>query len=118
MKSFQERLEAARQAGNLKVSDLARWFDRPHPTIRGWLQGMVPGGGPIDAAHAKAMLGLLEVLIRKKAGLPVPRLSPKARIEHLAHIRETCLKVGDKLSPDVLDKLRSSTPAARSHTTG
>ena len=94
MKTFQQRLIAARAAGNLKTSDLARWFDRPYPTLRGWLNGMEPGGGPIDAAHAKAMLSLLEALIKKKAGLPVPRLSPKARIEHLAHIRQTCLKAG------------------------
>lgn len=92
--TFQARLKAAQRAGNLHVADLARWFDRPDATVRGWVErGTKPGGGPIDKAHAAALLGLLEVLVKQKRGFPIPRLSPSKRIEHLMHIRSRCLKV-------------------------
>ncbi len=90
-KSFQKRLKACQRDGNLRLSDLARWFDRPYQTVRSWLGGSEPGGGPMDIQHAKALLGLLEELIRKKRGFPIPRLSPQKRIEHLASIRKAML---------------------------
>lgn len=91
-KPFQRRLQAVLRGGNLRVADLARWFDRPHATVRGWVElGVEPGGGPIDIEHAFALLGLLEALIQKKVGLPVPRLSPQKRIEHLTQIRRKVL---------------------------
>lgn len=96
-KTFQARLQSVQRAGNLHVADLARWFDRPDATVRGWVErGTMPGGGPIDKAHAIEMLGLLEMLVKQKRGFPIPRLSPTARIEHLMHIRATCLKAIDK----------------------
>ena len=91
-KPFQQRLKACVRGGNLTVADLARWFDRPYPTVRTWLQdGIAPGGGPIDKEHAESMLGLLETLIKQKRGFPVPRMAPRQRIEHLAEIRIACL---------------------------
>lgn len=91
-RTFQQRLQACQRGGNLTVSDLARWFDRPHPTVRSWVQqGFEPGGAPLDVEHAHQMLGLLETLIRRKRGFPVPRLPPSKRIEHLAHIRRSAL---------------------------
>lgn len=91
-RTFQQRLQACQRGGNLTVSDLARWFDRPHPTVRSWvLQGFEPSGAPLDVEHAHQMLGLLEMLIRRKKGFPVPRLPPRKRIEHLSHIRKSAL---------------------------
>ena len=91
-KTFQQRLKACQRGGNLMVADLARWFDRPYPTVRTWVQdGIEPGGGPIDKEHALSMLGLLETLIRQKNGFPVARMSPAKRIEHLAGVRAALL---------------------------
>lgn len=91
MTSFQKRLEDCQRQGNLRLSDLARWFDRPYQTVRSWLAGSEPSGGPIDVQHANALLSLLEELIRKKRGFPVPRLSPQQRIEHLQSIRKRAI---------------------------
>ncbi len=74
--------------GNLRVADLARWFDRPHPTVRGWaLKGIQPGGGPHDVETVKEQLALLEKLIAAKRGFPLPRLSPRARKQEVLDIR-------------------------------
>lgn len=91
-KSFQERLQGVQRDGNLKLSDLARWFDRPYATVRGWVENAIePGGGPIDIQHANELLALLELFIKKKRGFPVPRLSPQKRIAYLADIRMRAL---------------------------
>lgn len=88
MNAFRQRLHSTMQAGNLRVADLARWFDRPHATVRGWVEdGTEPGGGPLDRAMVMALMRTLEHLVKKKRGFPVPRLSPSARIAHLAKIR-------------------------------
>lgn len=45
MASFQNRLKKCMRAGNLRVADLARWFDLPYTTVREWvLHGREPGG--------------------------------------------------------------------------
>lgn len=90
-KSFQQRLVACGKAGNLTPADLSRWFDRPYATVRTWLNGTEPGGGPIDKDHAHQMLGLLELLIKRKQGFPVPRLSGKKRIAHVAGVRKAMM---------------------------
>ena len=91
-KSFQQRLKACQQVGNLTTADLQRWFDRPYQTVRSWVdRGIEPGGGPIDREHAAQMLGLLEILIKKKQGFPIPRLPQAKRIEHLQNIRMAVL---------------------------
>lgn len=90
--TFQMRLKACQQDGNLMIADLARWFDRPHATVRSWINdGRAPGGGPVDREHAERLLALLELLIRQRHGFPVPRLTPRARIEHLREIRQAML---------------------------
>lgn len=92
MRPFKERLEYCQRAGNMTIADLARWFDRPHATVRSWiLQGVEPGGGPIDIEHARQLLGLLEMLIRKERGFPVPRLSPQKRIAYVKELRHKVL---------------------------
>jgi hypothetical protein len=90
--TIQRRLQACMKQGNLRVADLARWFDRPHPTMRGWvLKGSRPGGGPHDIEHVSELLGLLETLIQKKKGFPLPRLSPRDRKKHIVDIRARLL---------------------------
>ncbi len=87
-KTFGQRLAACQQAGNLTVADLARWFARPYPTVRTWVEnGIEPGGGPIDKDYAAHLLSRLETLVRKKQGFPIPRLPPSERIAHLKQIR-------------------------------
>ncbi len=85
--TIQRRLQACMKRGNLRVADLARWFDRPHPTVRGWaLKGIRPGGGPHDVERVGEQLRLLEKLISSKRGFPVPRLSPRQRKQHIVTI--------------------------------
>lgn len=93
--TFQARLKAVCKGGNLRVADLARWFEKPHATVRGWVEkGIQPAGGPLDVEHVVALTALLEQLIARKKGLPVPRLSPSARISHMRELRERCLPAG------------------------
>lgn len=91
--TIQRRLQTCMKRGNLRVADLARWFDRPHPTVRGWaLKGIRPGGGPHDIEHVHELLGLLEKLVRTKRGFPLPRLSPRARKKHIVDIRSALFR--------------------------
>ena len=85
---FHDRLNAVMQAGNLRVADLARWFDRPDPTVRGWVHGTALGGAPLDAAYVTAMLVKLEKLVKKNRQLPVPTMSPSKRIAYLKELKE------------------------------
>lgn len=84
--SIQPRLMHALKAGNLTVADLARWFDRPDPTVREWLKGRQPTGAPLDVEHVYELLSLLETLIRKNLRFPIPRMSAS---EHKAYLLET-----------------------------
>ena len=55
--SFSNRLQAIMRDGNLTGADLARWFDRPDPTVRGWISGSHDlGGAQLDAAYVEAQL--------------------------------------------------------------
>lgn len=92
-KTFQHRLRACSRGGNLTVADLGRWFARPYQTVRSWHdRGIEPGGGPIDKDHAESMLKLLETMIRKRQGFPLPRLAPSARAGHLMKIRSAVME--------------------------
>lgn len=87
--TFQQRLKWVLQGGNLTVADLARWLDRPDPTVREWIDnGREPTGAPLDLEHVYALLELLETLIRKKLNFPVPRLSAAKRKEYILSIRK------------------------------
>lgn len=92
-KTFQDRLRGVLAAGNLTLSDLARWFDRPRPTVKTWAdEGREPSGPPLDVEHAHAMLGLLEQMIKRRQGFPVPiGLSSQKRMQHLQAIRKRVL---------------------------
>lgn len=85
--TFSERLQDLLDAGNLTVADLARWLERPHPTVRGWVLGGNLGGPAMDAAYVIAEISRLEKLIKKKRGLPVPRMSARKRITYMIELR-------------------------------
>jgi hypothetical protein len=75
--------------GNLTGADLARWFDRSDPTVRGWIKGdHAPRGAQLDVAYIEAQLDKLERFLKNKRGLPVPRLAPAKRIEHIQALKE------------------------------
>lgn len=96
MTTLQQRLRWCQKRGNLTVADLARWLDRPYPTVRTWVEnGSEPGGGPVDAEAVYGRLATLESLINgRPAGgtmrFPVPRLSPKGRIAYLKKTQQLC----------------------------
>ncbi len=86
--SFASRLQAIMRDGNLTGADLARWFDRPDPTVRGWISGDHDLSGPtLDVAYVEAQLAKLEKLLLQNKGLPVPRMVPRKRIEHLDRLK-------------------------------
>jgi len=90
--SFSHRLQAIMRDGNLTGADLARWFDRPDPTVRGWISGDHDlGGAQLDVAFVEAQLVRLEKLLKRKRGLPVPRMTRAKRIEHLDALRSASL---------------------------
>ncbi len=82
--TIQDRLKAAMKGGNLRVADLVRWFDRPDPTIRGWVNGVEPGGAASDKDDVEHRLTTLEKLIKGKKHFPLaPRMSPQDRIKSI-----------------------------------
>ena len=87
MATFAQRLQQAQKGGNLTVADLARWFDRPYPTMRCWINGAEPGGGPIDRKEVMASLGFLETRIKERRGLPLERMPPKERVRRIMEMR-------------------------------
>lgn len=89
--TFQQRLKKVMAGGNLRVADLARWFERPHSTVTSWHGGCEPSGGAIDVNDVHARMTKLEKLVEKKRQFPVPRLSPRSRIAYLEGIREAAL---------------------------
>lgn len=85
--TFQKRLHILAKNGNLRVADFACWFDRPYHTVRGWFElGHAPTGSEKDVEHITSLLTLLETLLKKKAGLPVPILSQRARKQYVTDL--------------------------------
>jgi hypothetical protein len=83
------RIKSLLAAGNLTVSDIARWLGRPIPTISGWAKGGRVGTlPPHDLAHLAAQLRELERRIERRAGLPVPPMSMRKRKEYMAKLME------------------------------
>lgn len=84
--SISARLQRVLRDGNLTVADLARWFDRPYPTVDGWVKkGLMPRGGPQDSKQVLIKLGRLETLIKRKK-LPVPVMPSGRRREWLEQL--------------------------------
>lgn len=87
MKSFEQRLNDLMRCGNLRVADLARWFGRPHATVRGWANGTPMNGTAFENAFIIAALNDLEVRLKRGRGLPVPRMSLRARILYMGKLK-------------------------------
>ena len=85
--TLEERLQRLLERGNLTVADLARWLDKPDPTVRGWVRGSNIGLPPLDTAYVLARVKQLETLIKRKRGLPVPRMSARKRIAYMSELR-------------------------------
>ena len=92
--TFSQRLQVVLKKGNLRVADLARLFNRPHPTVNGWVKrGLNPGGGPADVDRAYETLTKLESYLQRSRLLPVPvGLSPVMRIMRVKKLRATMLE--------------------------
>lgn len=81
------RLQRVMQDGNLSVADLARWLGRSDPTVRGWVNGIRMAGTSMEQAWISAALNQLERRIKRKQGLPVPRMSQRQRKAYLEELR-------------------------------
>lgn len=87
MKDFSQRLAWCMKRGDLTVSDLTRWFDRPRATVNTWVDGRTPYGP--SGRLAIRWLELLQNVIKNKAGFPIPEeLSGKARSNYIRDIRD------------------------------
>lgn len=61
--TFQGRLKRCMRRKDLRVADIARWFDRPYTTVREWV---VHGRDPAeDVKHLERRLEVLEAAGRK-----------------------------------------------------
>ena len=87
MKSFQKRLLSIQKRANLTVADLARWYGRPHATVRCWTQGTSPSGPPLDRAEVERMTQWLVGQIQAKV-LPLPWLGRKGRLKRMEELRK------------------------------
>lgn len=84
--SFSTRLQKVKKAGLLTTADLSLWFDRPYPTVRGWLDGYEPWGPNGD--RARHLLDIIESAVEHRRGFPVPvHLSPSDRREHMRRVK-------------------------------
>lgn len=65
--TFQKRLQAVMEGGNLRVADLARLFDRRHSTVRGWVvDGREPAGTKADDIELYTILRKIERACRRR----------------------------------------------------
>lgn len=89
--SFSARLSTCMERGDLTVSDLQRWFDRPRATVNTWVNGRTPYGPSGRAALDD--LKLLEWTIRKRRGLPIPKkLSQRTRADYIRGTRDAAIR--------------------------
>lgn len=86
-----QRLARLRREGNLTTADLARWLERPHATVSGWLRGGEVGLTSLDAAYIVAQVSRLERMVGK-GGLPVPRMVRAKRREYLEKLKNGRVK--------------------------
>lgn len=79
MLSFAARLKLCMDRGSLTLADLARWFGRPHPTVRTWyVEEREPAEGYRNETLRR--LKLLEDAITENKGRAT-RWSPLVPIE-------------------------------------
>jgi hypothetical protein len=87
MQDFSKALAQCMKRGDMTVSDLARWFDRPRATINTWVNGRTPYGP--SGRLAFRLLELLQSSIRNKQGFPIPEtLSWSKRADYIRGIRD------------------------------
>jgi hypothetical protein len=67
-RSLEQRLRYCRVQGNMTVSDIARWLDRPRATVETWFRGRVPATYYADEVDQK--LSFLEAALAR--GFRVP----------------------------------------------
>ncbi len=88
--TFGQRLNKAMRAGNLTVADLARWFDAPYQTVRGWvLMDYEPSGGELDRRQVHALCDRLEKLT---TGGPI-MLVGMSRSQRIARLQKLRRKI-------------------------
>lgn len=86
MKTFQQRLRACVESGNLTVADLGRWFGRPYATVRSWLHdGWEPAGGPVTVRRVETKLQRLEGVV-SRYGDALADLPMRHRAQELAKL--------------------------------
>lgn len=86
--SVQARLRQCMVRGSLSVADLAKWFDRPYPTVRSWVQWDTEPRGP-RLGSIETNLLLLEKLIKQKRGFPIPvTIGHYDRPQHIRQLRD------------------------------
>lgn len=84
--AFRQRLLRVQKRANFTVADLARWFERPHPTVRCWTKGTRPSGGPLDSQRVEKGLARLEGLLKQRK-LPLAWMRPRDKIRALKALR-------------------------------
>ncbi len=86
--TFPTRLRRCQVDGDMTISDLARWFDRPRATVNTWI---TKGRTPFGPAGRQAITDLakLEAAIARKRGFPVPnKLTWAGRAKYLQELRD------------------------------
>ena len=87
LRSFPKALKWCMIHGDMTVSDLAVWFDRPRSTVNTWVNGSTPYG-PAGRLAFYA-LGVLQLRIKQKKVLPVPAtLSWLKRADYIRGVRD------------------------------
>lgn len=85
--NISKRLTVCLHKGNLTVADLARWFERPDPTVRGWVKGGSVGGPSGDKKDIEQRLRKMETLLELKKRLPIPRMSQRDRAAYIEEMK-------------------------------
>ncbi len=87
MAKFPDRVLWCMARGDLTVSDITRWFDRPRATVNTWVNGRTPYGPSGRAATRR--LDLLQDLVKNKEGFPIPEtLTGLKRADYIRGIRD------------------------------
>lgn len=69
MSKLSTRLITCMRRANMRVSDLARWLDRPRTTVETWLQGREPARYYWESVDRQ--LSLLETAISRGFSVPI-----------------------------------------------
>lgn len=87
VRTFPVLLHWCMSHGDMTVSDITRWFDRPRATVNTWVNGRTPYGP--SGRVAVRQLELLSWAIRNNKGFPIPEtLSWTKRAEYIRGIRD------------------------------